>query len=57
MRDGGCEVESDLGKNIEGKEGKGNVSNMVDFVSGLCALDGKAGRAVRGWGGRFSEKC
>lgn len=30
MRDGGCEVENDLGKNTEWEEGKGNVSEKLN---------------------------
>lgn len=73
MRGGGCEVGNDLGKNMKGEGGKGNVVIVVDFGlvvhthmhahtiyacvhTPLCALDGRAGKAVRGWRGRFREK-
>lgn len=55
MRDGGCEVENDLGQSTEGDEGEWDVSVVVDLAPGcmhtphtsLCPLDGKAGSSQK----------
>lgn len=61
MSNGGCKVRNDLGKNREGMRASGICPSWLILClivytlalthTCLCLRDGRAGRAVRSWGG------